>query len=313
MKRLGLGLDAGGSSTGWLLVDPRGNELARGRTGGITGHLFSGVGEELSAEGQASLERLQALLREVEQAGRPTGVVMGAAGLEGGSRAADHLVRVIAEGLSLPADAVVVDNDMEIAYRSAFEPGEGVLVYGGTGSIAYHVPRNGPALRIGGYGYLIDDAGGGFWIGRRALAQVLRWQDELGMPAARPLAREVYAQLGSSSWPVIRQRVYSGGRSSVAALAPAVVRAAAKGDETAAGILAEAGTELARLANAALRRLGQLLPVTLLGGVTHMGGVLQKSLAEGLPGGISLNVNREDPVHAAARLAARIRTADPSN
>ncbi len=313
MNRLGLGIDAGGSSTGWLLLDSRGNERASGRTGGITGLLFTPQGGKLSAEGQLSMQRLKELLLAAGTSGRPTGVVMGAAGLESGSPQAGHMLRAIARALELPEDAVVVDNDMEIAYRGAFAPGEGILVYGGTGSIAYHVPRFGPALRVGGRGYLIDDAGGGYWIGRRALAQVLRWYDELGMPATRPLASEIYALLETTDWPAIRQHVYASGRSSVAALAPAVVRAAARGDETAAAILAEAGSELAQLAVVLGRRLGQLLPVTVSGGVTRMGDQLLGALKEGLPSGTRLQVSPDDPVRAAARLASRIRSADPSN
>src|SRR5690606_17821264 len=181
--------------------------------------------------------------------------VMGAAGLETGSRAALHFTQLISSDLGLSESAVLVCNDMEIAYRTVFEPGAGVLVYGGTGSIAYHLPRSGPALRVGGHGYLIDDAGGGYWIGRQALSRTLRWHDELGMAASKPLAREVYALLGSREWPEIREEIYGEGRSRVAALAPAVARAAARGDEAAAEILAAAGVELARLANVALRRL----------------------------------------------------------
>lgn len=312
MNRQGLGIDAGGSSTGWLLVDAKGQVVGRGRTGGITGHLFRAPGK-LGEEGMTSLERLRGLLAEARQAGRPTGVVMGAAGLSSGSEAANMLEATVCEALNLPRDAVFVDNDMTIAYRSAFEPGEGVLVYGGTGSIAFHIPRSGPALRVGGYGYLIDDAGGGYWIGQQGLRTVLRWQDELGMPSARPLAREIYLQMGVGDWPGIREHIYSGGRSRVAALAPAVARAAAAGDVAAAEILQQAGGELARLVRSVLGRLGQILPVTLLGGVTNMGPYLLDALREGLPHGTQLSTSPEDPVEAAARLAVRIRSADPGN
>lgn len=312
MNRQGLGIDAGGSSTGWLLVDAKGRVVGRGRTGGITGHMFREPGE-LGEEGRSSLERLRGLLAEARQAGRPTGVVMGAAGLSSGSDAAALLEKTVCDALDLPSDAVFVDNDMTIAYRSAYEPGEGVLVYGGTGSIAFHIPRMGQPVRVGGYGYLIDDAGGGYWIGQQGLCTVLRWQDEIGMPSARPLAQEIYAQIGVSDWPGIREHIYSGGRSRVSALAQAVVRAANAGDEAAAAILQQAGAELARLVRAVFGRLGQVMPVTLLGGVTHMGPQLLEALRDGLPLGTQLATSPEDPVEAAARLAVRIRSADPGN
>lgn len=310
---LGLGIDAGGSSTGWLLLDQQGTEVARGRVGGITGHLFRSGSEQLSAEGTEALKRLDELLAAVQAAGRPSGVVMGAAGLDSASLAAAWLQGHIARELRLRQDVVFVDNDMEIAYRSVFEPGQGVLVYGGTGSIAYHLPRQGPALRVGGHGYMIDDAGGGYWVGQQALRQTLRWQDELGGPAGRLLAREVVRQLGSSDWSEIRSRIYGSGRSAVAALAPAVSRAAALGDETAIRILVQAGAELARLANVTMQRLGQILPVGLTGGVVHMGEALLETFSNALPGGLNPIVSDDDPATAAARLAVRLRPADPNN
>lgn len=310
---LGLGIDAGGSSTGWLLLDTEGREVARGRLGGITGHLFRSGSTELSSEGEQVTARLKQLLDQVRSAGQPTGVVMGAAGLDAYSPASAYLQSLIAAELRLSGDAVWVDNDMEIAYRSVFEPGEGVLVYGGTGSIAYHLPRHGPALRVGGHGYLIDDAGGGFWIGQQALRQTLRWRDELGGPTGRLLAREVIRQLGVEDWPQIRSVIYGEGRSAVAALAPAVSRAAAAGDATALSILEQAGQELARLATVTLQRLGQILPVGLAGGVVRMGDTLTDAFSAALPGGLNARLSSDDPVTAAARLAVRLRPADPSS
>lgn len=311
MTRQGLGIDAGGSSTGWLLVDARGTEIASGRSGGVTGHLFAEPGV-LSEEGEQSVARLRGLLAEAVQAGQPTGVVMGAAGLDGGSEAASFLTDLICQSLELPTDAVVVDNDMVIAYRSVFGPGEGVVVYGGTGSIAFHMPRTGEPVRTGGHGYLIDDAGGGYWIGKHGLRTVLRWHDDLGLPSGRPLAQEIYRQLGTDEWPRIRAYIYSGGRSRVAGLAPAVVRAAAQGDPAASGILEKAGRELARLVNAVLGRLGLMLPVTVMGGVTRID-LLLAALQDALPGGSALTVRQDDPVQAAARLAVRLRSADRSS
>ena len=311
--RRGLGIDAGGSSTGWQLVAEDGTVLASGRTGGITGHLYRHDSTELSGEGEQTIGRLKELLAEAGAAGKPSGVVLGAAGLDGTGPAAAQLRSLISSELGLREEAVLVDNDMEIAYRGVFEPAEGVLVYAGTGSIAWHVPRSGPAIRVGGHGYLIDDAGGGFWIGRQALQHTLRWHDSLGAPSNRPLAREVYRQLGSSDWPDIRRHVYGEGRSAVAALARAVARAAARGDETALTISRQAGTELARLANVALQRLGVILPVGLAGGVLNLGEPLLEAFRAALPVGCEIRISDTDPAAAAAQLAVRLRSADPSN
>lgn len=310
--RNALGIDAGGSSAGWLLVDATGETVAQGRTGAITGHVFVPGGDELSSEGERSADNLARIIAEAAAHGPVGAVAMGTTGLEHGSRSAVHFERFIAEKLQergSPAAHVFVTNDMEVAYRTSFAPGEGVLVYGGTGSVAWHVPRSGPSLRVGGHGYLIDDAGGGYWIGRAALGQVLRWADEQGGPSRRPLAREVYAQLGVSDWDGIREDIYTAGRSRVAQLSRAVARAAARGDEAALGIQRAAGEELARLANVALARLGAIMPVALAGGVINQGQVLVDALAARLPAGAELRISGEDPAVGAARLALSPKSA----
>ena len=150
--------------------------------------------------------------------------------------------------------------------------------------MAVHLTKRCTLIRAGGHGYLIDDAGGGYWIGREALRRVLRVADESGGPAGGALATAIYANLGGSDWPTIRRTVYDGGRSRVAALTPLVALAAARGDQDAMAVLAGAGSELARLAGIVCGRLGQVLPVQ-WGRGGACGPPLLKALNAGLPAG----------------------------
>ena len=305
--RVGLGVDAGGSSTRWRLLDGTGRVLGEGRAGPVTGHLFA------AEEREETLARVREMLEEVRATVRPHAVVAGVTGLHPGTEAEATLIKFFSEGLGLPPAQVTVDNDMYVAYRNAFRPGEGVLLYAGTGSVAYHIRGDGTVMRAGGYGYLIDDAGAGFWIGRAGLRRVMRWVDErvdeTGGPADRPLARAVYEALGSRHWPDIMGTVYGDGRAGLAALAPAVAGAALEGDEAAVEILRDAGRELARLALALLGRLEDL-PVAFAGGVTqlspHLTSSLEEALRAALPPHTRFTVVTTPPVGAAARLAAEL-------
>src|SRR5690625_3966954 len=87
----------------------------------------------------------------------------------------------------------------------------------------------------------------------------------------------------------------------------------ARGDETALTISRQAGTELARLANVALQRLGVILPVGLAGGVLNLGEPLLEAFRAALPVGCEIRISDTDPAAAAAQLAVRLRSADPSN
>lgn len=295
-----LGIDAGGTASRWLLLSGRGEVMARASAPPISGHIHS---EE---EATTQLARLDALLHEALAHAAPQAVVAGITGLSQPSPYAERFRAAICQRCQLPQAQVQVDSDIRIAYASVFAAGGGVLVYGGTGSVAYFETPAGAVYRAGGYGYAIDDAGSGFWLGRAALRATLRQRDRLGDVVSSPLADEVYRLLGSRDWPTIRQQVYSDPRRQLAALAPAVARAAQKGDPAATALLQQAGSALAQLALALFSRLGQLYPVALAGGVTRAGRMLTDAFHGALPAGVPVTIREADAALAAARLAATL-------
>jgi N-acetylglucosamine kinase-like BadF-type ATPase len=138
--------------------------------------------------------------------------------------------------------------DVELAHRAAFAGGPGVLVIGGTGSIAIARDRRGRARRAGGWGQLLGDEGSGFWIGRAALHDpVLRAKLRLDPLALAHLAAPVRA---------------------VSAVAPRVLRLA-RTSARARRIRDEAARHLADLAIEACRGLdwGRQVPVSWWGGL----------------------------------------------
>jgi len=292
---IALGIDAGGTAARWLLLDSSGRELGGGQLPPFTGLLSTPNART------ENLARFRAVLSAARELAPADAVVAGVTGLHAGTAAA-ALFRDAAAELGY-GESVWIGNDMRIAYASVYPPGGGVLVYAGTGSVAFHVKRDGVAVSAGGHGMLIDDAGGGFWIGREGLKQTLRWHDELGRPSDLPLAQEVYASLGSTRWPDINQTVHEDGRGRIASLAPAVGRAALRSDTAATEILTRAGGELARLATAVFGQLGAVLPVALAGGVVAVGPMLTNAFAANLPAGVPWRVASLEPERAAAELA----------
>jgi len=131
-----------------------------------------------------------------------------------------------------------------------------VVVVAGTGSIAYGRDGAGRAARSGGWGYLLGDEGGGFWIGRAALAAVVRQYD--GRGPATLLTDLVLAEMHLANPTELIHAVYEGGlhRRAIAGIASVVQRATDRGDAVAAEILAHAGTELTSAAASVITRLG---------------------------------------------------------
>ena len=267
--------------------------LGEGRTGPLTGHIFR--------EDDAQLAQFASILAAARAIQAPDALVAGIAGLHPGTVAVNLLARAVKDVLGLTPERTVIDNDLHVAFASAFGPGEGVLIYAGTGSVAYHETVAGKVVRAGGYGYLIDDAGAGYWIGRQGLRALFRLFDAAGQPSETPLAERLYARLGSRTWPEIMPVVYEGGREFVASLAPAVAEAERLGDATAKRILEQAGAELARLAGDVRGRLGAPLPVAFAGGITRLSEVVREGLETHL--NTPVRVVRGEPVAAAARLA----------
>jgi N-acetylglucosamine kinase-like BadF-type ATPase len=293
---LGLGIDAGGTRTRWALASPSGELLAEGSAPGMSGVQLATRGGQ-----QAVREALAALAAEVLAVGRPAQVHAGLTGYGGVPEPLSGLIRT---PLGLAADAVTIVTDIEVAYLDVFRPGEGYLVYAGTGSIAAFIDEAGRLHRAGGRGGVVDDGGSGFWIAREALRHIWRSEDEQpGAWQASPMAREVFEHVGGSDWAHSRAFVYGVDRGEMGKLALAVA-AAAGTDPVALRLLEAAGQELGRLAQILVRRFGPR-PVALAGRVFQLHPVIEQACRASVPDGTPMHLRVSRGHHAAARIAAR--------
>lgn len=247
---LRLTLDVGGSASRWALREGS-VERARGELPGAGGHLF------VPAE-EARFRGLAAALAKAVPA-QPDEVLAGITGLGATAPEAALARAILAEALGTAPEAVAVTNDVDLAYRSVFAPGEGHLVYAGTGSVALHLRADGTEVRAGGRGMLVDDGGSAFWMGQQVLRRSWREREENPAAPLSPLSRALAEAMGGDSWDHQRAHVYTGGRDAVAQLARAAANVAEAED-----IFAAAGEELARLANILIRLAGPL-PVATAG------------------------------------------------
>jgi glucosamine kinase len=298
VSKIGLGIDAGGSNTRWLLLQDDNQIIGAGVVEPINGLIYTPEDRE------RNIVRFQKLLQDVLQVATPDAVLGGFTGLHPNTESSALFTTLTAEAFGLEFSRIHFANDMHIAYAAAFEPGEGVLVYAGTGSVGYHETKTGEAISAGGYGYLIDDYGAGYWIGHEAIKSVMRAFDDLGHPSDTPLARAVYKILGGSEWKHIVSVMYGENpRSTVATLVPAVAEAALSNDENAQDILKHSGQELARLAKVILKRLNASLPVGFMGGISKVSPIVLEALQNELT--VPCHIVTTEPVQAAAKLALR--------
>lgn len=294
LRGVGLGIDAGGTQTRWALAAPGGAILAEGTVAGLSAlQMATPHGREAV---RATFEELAAA---VLQHANPVRVQAGLTGFGGDG---ELLQGWLAALLGVAPSAVVLCNDIEIAYRASFAPGEGYLVYAGTGSIGAFIDEHHVFHRAGGRGVVLDDGGGGFWIAREALRHIWRSEDERpGCWQASPMAHAVFEHVGGSDWAQSRQFIYHSERGTVGKLALAVA-ASAEQDPAARAILVDAGRELARLALALIARFGPR-PVALTGRAAELHPVIADTMRGALPPDAAFSQPRQLAHHAAARLA----------
>jgi glucosamine kinase len=255
-----LGIDAGGTKTVCLLADGEGRVLAESR----------GNGANLQSAGELAVEKVLHQVMEAalaEHDVRPAATCLGIAGVDRPGDA--EAVRGIMRRLGFKTRTLVV-NDALVALVAGAGDEPGVVVVAGTGSIAYGRNAAGQAARAGGWGYLLGDEGGGFWIGRAALSAVVRQFDGRG-PATLLTGMVLQHMRLASPTELIHEIYYRDlQRHAIAGLATLVQEAADAGDAVAAQILVRAGGELAAAAASVITRLGmrgEAFPLVLAGGI----------------------------------------------
>ena len=240
-----LGIDAGGTKSVCLLADDRGEIVSMTR----------GPGANLHAAGELGVEKVLHELMETAIGDRdvtPTAVCVGIAGVDREDEA--QTVRAIMRRIGHKSHVLVV-NDALIALVAGAGDAPGIVVIAGTGSIAYGRNAAGEAARAGGWGHLIGDEGSGYWIGREALAAVMRAGD--GRGPTTHLTAQILAHFSVADVSRLPRIVYDREqpRMAVAALGPLVQRVADEGDAVAARVLERAAEELVLAAGSVAARL----------------------------------------------------------
>jgi N-acetylglucosamine kinase-like BadF-type ATPase len=271
-----LGLDAGGTKTVCLLADATGAVVASAR----------GPGANLQAQGELEVEKVLHDVMEAALASHavlPAVICLGIAGVDRPDDAA--IMRGIMRRIGYKARTLIV-NDALVALTAGAGDGPGIVVICGTGSICYGRDDAGRAARSGGWGYILGDEGSGYWIGRRALAAVMRAAD--GRGPATALTGLVLRHFGVDRYPELVQEVHfrDPRRHRVAGLGAAVQTAVDAGDPVAREIVEAAAGELVIAAASVAERLqlrGAVFPFVLAGGIFGAMPAVRDRVVRGLP------------------------------
>ncbi|MEU5784303.1 N-acetylglucosamine kinase [Micromonospora lupini] len=303
-----VGLDVGGTSTRATALTLAGERLGTGRAGG--GNPTSHGAERAAAE-------LLTALREALTDLDPTRVAAGTIGLAGAGRLlADPAGRAAFDrawhdaGLRCPYE---VYGDALVAYASGTAAPDGTILVAGTGAITAQVHELRLDRIADGHGWLLGDAGSGFWLGREAVRRLLADLDAGHAPGA--LGTAVLTDLVGSADVAPRPRdtvdatiqaVTRRPPIELARLAPLVVTAATAGEPVATALVAEAAAHLAESVSR-IRPAGATTPIVLGGGLltadTPLAAAVRAEIARHWPDATLRTAG--DGAAAAAWLAAR--------
>jgi len=299
MSRFVLGIDAGGTKTVCLLADEDGSIVSRAR----------GPGANLQAQGELEVEKVLHEVMEGALGGRtepPAAICLGIAGVDRPDDSAT--MRALMRRIGLKSRTLIV-NDALVALTAGADDGPGVVVVSGTGSICYGRDDRGRAARSGGWGYVLGDEGSGYWVGRRALAAVVRHADGRGPATAlTPLVLDQF-QVTSVNDLVHQVHVNDPRRRRVSSLGEAVQAAVDAGDPIAREIADGAARELVIAAASVAERLemrGLVFPFLLAGGLFRVVHSIREQVLRLLPDVAPRSVPRvleAEPAMGAVHLA----------
>ena len=247
-----LGVEGGGTKTAWVLVEREGSELRvidEGRLPPSNLRL-------------TPAERLRDIFAELPKDIQRVGVF-----LAGCATAEDRqsLARLCAE--VWPNAKILTGSDRDSGFAAALGHADGIVVSAGSGS-SVTGKRGDKIEKAGGWGHILGDTGGGYYLSIQALRLILREYDlrrsELEFGA------KILQALNLNNLDELVRWAQTADKMEIAMLAPVVFEAAANGDARAVEIIEEGARCLCDYVDVVAQRLHLLAPkVILIGGLFH--------------------------------------------
>ena len=288
-----LGIDGGGTKTELALSDPEGKIVSRLFMDGCNPNTVG-------------IERTKRIIEDgIIQACKdvPLSSVVVYAGIAGcASEIYADEIKTMLEKMSFAAFDVGSDNNNIVA--AGLGNNEGITMILGTGICSYVVKKE-ETKRIAGWGYLFDNGGSAFHIGRDVINAYFSAYDGTGEETT--LVKRIKETSKCSNEEFIKN-LYSGGNKLVSSYAVYAFEEAKKGDRVSVAIIKKHVAEISRLIRASLSHFSdynEKIPVILGGGLTNQS-LLLPYLMEELGEDIKrcdIQVLKVPPVDGALELA----------
>jgi N-acetylmuramic acid 6-phosphate etherase len=288
-----LGVEGGGTKTSWCLVER-------------TDATFSVIGQGKLPPSNFRLEtpdRLKAIFRELPSEIDCAGVFLAGCGTVEDRQS---LARLCAE--IWPNAKVITGSDRESGLAAGLEHGDGIVVSAGSGSSV--TGRRGERIeKAGGWGHILGDTGGGYFLSIQTLRLILREYDL--HRTAMPFTPKILKALSLNNFDELVRWAQTADKMELALLAPVVFEAAAGGEPRLTQIIENGAQALCDYTEAVASRLHLLAPkVVLMGGLFYRDSIythaFRRRLKKNLPDA-RVAIAEHAPEFGAAWLAAETR------
>jgi N-acetylmuramic acid 6-phosphate etherase len=286
-----LGVEGGGTKTAWVLVERAADGLRVVDQGKLPPSNFR----------LTPPDRLRSIFRQLPQEVDRVGMFLAGCGADDRS----SLARLCAE--IWPSTKIVTGSDRDSGLAAALGRGDGIAVNAGTGATV--TGRRGERIeKAGGWGHILGDAGGGYFLSVQALRLILREYDLHRGEAL--FTASILQALSLNSRDELVRWAQTADKMEIATLSPIVFEAAKNGDLNVVKIIEEGAEVLTEYTGAVACRLGLLAPkVILLGGLFQRDSLyvaafkrkLKKNLCDA-----RIGMSEQSPELGAAWLAAEL-------
>lgn len=293
-----LGVEGGGTKTAWVLV-----EVTASGGGGGTEFRILDQGKLPSSNLRLTTpERLREIFAELPKRVDRAGVFLAGCSTEGDRRSLTLICRDI-----WPNAKIVTGSDRHSGLAAALDHGDGIVVNAGSGSSV--TGRRGDRIeKAGGWGHILGDTGGGYFLSIEALRLILREYDL--RRGEMQFTAKILRALSLNNLDELVRWARTADKMEIAMLAPVVFEAAAGGDERVIEIVEEGARVLCDYTEAVASRLHLLAPkVALIGGLFYRDSIythaFRRRLKKNLPDA-RVAVAERPPEFGAAWLAAEM-------
>jgi N-acetylmuramic acid 6-phosphate etherase len=292
-----LGVEGGGTKTAWVLVE---EAVMSGADAGTEFRILDQGRLPPSNLRLTTSERLREIFDELPKQIDRAGVFLAGCGTDEDRQSLARICRGI-----WPSAKIVTGSDRDSGLAAALDHADGIVVNAGSGSSV--TGRRGERIeRAGGWGHILGDTGGGYFISIEALRLILREHD-LHHGEMQFTARILQA-LSLNNLDELVRWAQTADKMEISMLAPVVFEAAGSGDPRVTEIVEEGARALCEYTEAVACRLHLLAPkVALMGGLFYRDSLythaFRRRLKKNLPDA-RVTVAERPPEFGAAWLAA---------